>query len=261
MAFKDKIFPLFGEYKGVEDSFKDAQGKGVFENFNLVLGEDLDALIDKVDRYIENLFFYKTIQDDKIVFFLEHNGCYLDTTLYSNDQLRSLMRFLPFWNNTRGTKLSYEVGLRWLGFDSVTIVEDFNIYTFDSPLTFDSPIRPTFDSSRKCKSCTNYEIHLTGTIPLTPQLFRQIKDVIRYVEPITAKLRKITYNGFDITNGQFLFFTINEFGNLIFTTLYPDWGGAFELQGTDLVVSIPADLVPFWNFQINPFAKLILQII
>lgn len=258
---KDKIFPLFGEWKALEDSYKDNFGKGIFENFNLVLGEDLDALVAKIDGYLTNLLFYRTIEEVRIPFFLEAEGCYINTNLYSNAQLRALMRSLKQLNNIRGTILSYEVMFRWLGFETVQVIEDFNIYTFDSPLTLDSDIRPTFDTGDKCKGCIRYDLVLTGNVPLTPLLYDQIKDVLAYLEPIDAKLRKITYNGFDITNGQFLFFHINSDGRLIFTTLNPDWGGSFELVGVNLVVNLPAELAAFWSFEITPFATLKLNII
>lgn len=262
MQIADKIFALFGTWKAREDTYIDANVRGVFENFNRLLAHDLDSLVANVDGYIDNLLFYRSLQDRYIALYLEAKGCYLDTTLYDNAHLRALIRVLTQLNNIRGTTPSYVVMFRWLGFESVVIEEDFHFYAFDSPLELDSSSRPHLDSRNRCRTCTPYDIHLTGTLDLTPSLYAQIMDVLKYIEPINAQLRTITYNGFDITDGQFLFFEISELGELRFTTLNDNWGGNVQLDDSGtLIVELPSELAPFWTFSFNPFGEVVLNII
>jgi len=54
------------------------------------------------------------------------------------------------------------------------------------------PVR-LFD--QRCKSCSDYDVVLSGSITITANVLIWIVNAIKYNEPINAKLRFVTYNG------------------------------------------------------------------
>jgi hypothetical protein len=97
-----------------------------------------------------------------------------------------------------------------LGFTGVEIEEITYEGTFDSDEnTLDDEIR-TFDSEPGC-GCGKYKLILTGSIPLTPEIIRAIRNVIVFNEPINADLVGITYNDDDVDVQLIIVFIENGF--------------------------------------------------
>lgn len=193
MAFsvKDIIWGLFGERADRRDLFKDADGKGLLQRFNELLAGDFDdnegdllnnlvartrdpnTMLDRFVPYAEDLHGLPTISDQ----------------IYIRRKLINLYRQLI---NRKGTKIGYEMLLLIMGFDTVTINEIPNVSGFDSPILLDNPVR-LFD--QKCKTCSDYDVLLTGSILVDGQVLVWILNSINWNEPINATLRFVTYNG------------------------------------------------------------------
>jgi hypothetical protein len=210
--FKDNIWKYFGEYYDKYDSYKDINGKGLLQRFNEIIGEDID---NNILPYLDNLYENTLLGDSILEKFLGDLEATIGIYLRFSD-LGSLRKnylkiaFLMY--KIKGTKRGYEVLLRWLGFDTVEINEFWEVGGFDSPLNLDDPLR-RFDSGGRCSGCSDYEIVLTGTLVLTEQLARYINNIVLFNEPINARLRRILYNGDDITN---LFYFDEQNADLFF---------------------------------------------
>lgn len=227
MRIKERIWSLFGIDYNQRDSYKDTNDRGFLQRYNEMLAEDMDThILPKVEQLIDRLLMPHRM-DNKFIGHLEGSRGVNVVIDFSDNELRKVvLQIIIQVNRIKGTKLSYEVMLRLLGFDTVEVIEDFTIYSFDSPVTLDDEVR-RLDSGGRCAPCTDYDINLTGAVPMTATLLSQIKTVIDYVEPINAKLRKIYYEGFDITDGGVVFFILD-----------------FELGGGDLsyILLGPADI-------------------
>lgn len=191
---KDIIFDLFGFRDRKEDINKDVNNKGLHQRFIELLAEDLD---DNELSLINNLIENTLNPNTAFVRFLPNLEYTFGTPAFSSDAVmrRKILTFIARVNPYRGTKLGYILILRLLGFTGANFIENNNSYGFDSPITFDDPIR-FFDM--KCKGCSSYEIDVLGTLTLTPALIQSIKEIIKYNEPINADLISLKYNGVTI---------------------------------------------------------------
>lgn len=194
MAFllKDKIFGFFGRDIKKRDSYKDSEGKGFLQRYNEVMGEEYDTYYGV---YLDNLVDYTLVPKtvlDKFIPYLEQmfGGLqFSGTTLATR---RKIVSYALVLYNIKGTKKSYDLIYRLLGFDSVTIVEHIDEYSFDSPVTFDDFYR-RFDS--KCPACSAYTINVYGDLTLDDDLHKMIFRAAELCEPINATLRAVFYNG------------------------------------------------------------------
>lgn len=196
---KERIFGMFFTlFDKVQDANKNAENKGTLERYCELIGEDLDNnLIPFIDNAHDNLIVPLTmlqryIADREIS--LGNNVLFLGT----DDPMRR--RIIKHWHKyvqAKGTLTNYNAMFAMLGV-TATINENLNAGGFDSPTTFDSDTRPTFDSGR-CRPCTEYDIVLTGP-PLSIEIYNAILSIVLFNEPINARLTDITYNGQSITN-------------------------------------------------------------
>lgn len=198
--FQDNIFRLFGNYDKASDVNKDITGKGTYERYNECIGVDID---DEIYPLIQNL--YDNVKNpltafERFVPFIESGlGFNRDNnTLYVSSSLewrRKIAQYKLRFDTRRGTIPSYVHMYALLGLDAI-IQETYGQFGFDSLITFDHPVR-VFD--QKCAPCSTYSILLTGEPELTPELHEAILSIIRYNEPINARLSSVSYNGEDLT--------------------------------------------------------------
>lgn len=229
----NNIFGFFSRWDKITDSNKDVNDKGTLERFNEVLGSQWDDdIIPFIDGLLDNTLIPSTVLD-KFIPYLE---ALVGLEPLINDltiRRKFLENIIPIYK-VKGTKRSYEIVFKLLGFDSVNIVEEDITFGFDSPITFDDEDR-TFDLG-KCYRCGFYTIELTGTAPISTDLAILINNAIDLVEPIHAKLKTITYNGNDIhlistfvdTNGDLKYTTYDE--NVVKLILMPN--GDLHVLGT-----------------------------
>lgn len=221
MAFllKPKIFKLYGPEEKNNDTYKDIDGKGIFERYNESLAEDFDEeILILINNLVGNTMDPFTVQQ-KFIAYLEEM---LGVNFSISDTIARRRKFLSIINHIydiKSTIPAYQIMLKWLGFDTVDIIEYDNAHGFDSPFTFDDK-RRRFDN--KCgKACGQYSIQLTGTVANTPDIVSKVFKIIEFNEPIDAELRSVTFNGSFIGQNIISFQIVN--GDLIYNNdLDPD---------------------------------------
>lgn len=194
---KEKIFGLFGVNAKVNDSLKDAFGKGINERYQESIGESYDdELSDLIDNAIENLVVPATMKAELIVLLEVMLGGILTISNLENYR-RKIIQFAHTLYNVKGTITGFKIPLFMLGFTGVVIETITYEGTLDSTTsTLDDDIR-TLDSEPGC-GCGKYRLLLTGSIPLTPEILIAIRNVINFNQPINAELLEILYNDEDI---------------------------------------------------------------
>lgn len=128
----------------------------------------------------------------------------------------------------KGTLPSYKLLFRLLGYDDAEIEDLTFLQGFDSPVTFDDAQR-VFDET-KCQPCSYYNLILSGDFDMTAEIYAMIKDAVRVVEPINAKLFSVVYNQDEISFAIF----VADNGDLIYEPLAGD--------NTDFRLSANGDL-------------------
>lgn len=193
-SLKNIIFDLYGSRDRKNDINKDVNYKGLHQRFNELLAGDLDDNeINLINKIVENTVNPATA----LVRFLPNLEYQFGIPAFnSNDDMRrKFLCYIIRLNPYKGTKLGYIYMLRLLGFSGANFIEHSNNFGFDSPITFDDPVR-FFDMG--CRGCSDYEIDVLGTLTLTPALTESIKAIIKYNEPINADLISLKYNGVTI---------------------------------------------------------------
>lgn len=190
-SLRNIIFAFWGIRDKVRDILK-INDKGFLQRFIELLAWDLDENeIDLINKLVENTGDPRSA----LVKFLPYRegtfGGLLDM-VGSVSLRRKIIEYEAFLHRIRSTKDGYEVLFRWLGFQTATVVSLTNNTGFDSPTTFDDPIR-VFD--RRCATCGKYRVNLTGVISLTPQIIEAIYNVIKFNEPFDMELDNVFYNG------------------------------------------------------------------
>lgn len=202
MTIKEFIWDLFPHFYKEFDTYKDGEGKGLLERFIKIFGEEVDDEVlnildeDSDDYYQKNLIPLQA--DEKFInilaIFLGNPPSILETLEYSK-----LLQYIVYIYKLKGTKLAYHLFLNLLGF--TVVIEEFdpeettyeNIY--DNSLLYDE-LNYYDDESSTCATayCSDYKLTLTpineGTV-LTEELENQIKTIVRFIEPINARLQPL----------------------------------------------------------------------
>src|SRR5690606_6994002 len=165
----------------------------------------------------------------------------------------------------KGTLDSYQIIFKALGFDTVILTNENITFTFDSPLTFDSPIR-RFDTN-ECNKCAYYTLELSGNLVVGDTMLDSINKALKIVEPIYAQLYDITLNGSSIniivifvdSNGDLVYnvanlsnLSVNAQGDLV-SSGDDEFNYSIANNG-DLLYEEP---VSFVDFVLNPNGDLI----
>jgi hypothetical protein len=208
---KQFIFKVFGNYDKENDLLKDAEGRGFLERFNLVMGNDFDNVqYPKIEYLFENVLNPISCFERYIPFLERGHGndvLFLNSNIYTR---RKIQRFLLRLYQIKGTIKGYKHLFCLLGFEA-EITETWLDYSFDSPITFDHTER-RFDM--QCQGCSKYCINLTringGTADPSPAEVQAIKNIIRFNEPINAKLDCVTYEDTPIDTGDYSYLDFNQ---------------------------------------------------
>lgn len=213
---KEYIFSLFTAWDTREDVNKDSEKKGTLQRYNETLGEQWDDdILPLVNNLIDNTLVPKTMLPKFIPYLESMVG--LDNIVTDLDVRKALLQNIIRIYTVKGTKRSYEILFKLLGFDSVEIIEEDISFGFDSPVILDDPTR-IFDNGSSCFRCGFYTLNLTGTAAFTSDLRSTIFKAIKLVEPIHARLLEVTYNGdsidiitiFVAENGDLIYETVND---------------------------------------------------
>lgn len=207
--FKDWLFGKLNRYYHENDSYKDEDGKGLLERYLENIGEDIDDnVIPQVDDFLNILD--PTTQAATGYKFLN----YISYTLGSppdiflgdpaeNAKYAKLVNHIISIYKIKGTKKSYELFFALLGY-SISVIE----YPLTPPTTLDSGLK--LDDGNKldagCEPCAEYSIISEASLisgscgpsnnpVLDPSLYPTMILVVKFLEPINAKLRSIISGG------------------------------------------------------------------
>lgn len=192
----DRIFEFFGSYYKRIDSYKDGDGKGIFERFQEIIGEDADVyLITPEEDAVKNLLTPDDVQTKYFDFLANHIGCSLKIGSSVTTRIRRMFRVIMSLFGLRGLEQNYT----WL-FDLLPI-EFIAIHRIhpDVPKGFDSPVELD-DTDRKFDSCDTVVdltcwIELEGTLAMTEELLLAIQNIIVFNTPFYITIGYIMYNG------------------------------------------------------------------
>lgn len=221
---QDIMFKRLGRKAKVNDSYKDDQGRGIWERYFLALAQDFDVNFwPLVENFLDNTIVPDTVMDRFIAYLEEQLGN--DVKLYDDiDKRRRLLAFIIRLYQVKGTARSYEILLKTMGFDGVVIEEHTGASTLDSDVTLDDVFR-TLDSAES--GSTEYSLYLTGSFTLTQDDRTRIRKIVKFCEPITASLRDIFYNENPINIGD---------GPQILSVVFGDFPGTqTELKTGDTI--------------------------
>lgn len=247
MAFniKDIIFDFFGVRDKVKDLYKDVNGNGFKQRFIELMANDVDENeISNINNLVENTGDPRTALVKFLPYREQTFGGLVDL-LGGVALQRKVIEHASFIHKRRSTKDGYEILLRWRGFDTAIVTNLAGNSGFDSPVTFDDPVR-VFD--QKCATCGRYSIALTGSITIDPDVVQAILNIIKFNQPIDMKISTITYNGTPILSGFMVTFFVDANGDLQYTNPY-DASFSAQLINGDLVIT--SDFAQFYSLDIN----------
>lgn len=216
MVLKDKIFSLFSNYDKRVDVNKDESNKGTLQRYNEMLADDMDVeIIPLIKNILENTLIPTTALQ-KYIPYLE--SIYGINFVISTDWeiRRKFLGFIVKYNQVKGTKLGYKYPMYLLGITDIIFDEVWIQYSFDSPTTFDDAKR-RFDM--KCNPCSDYSLDIIGATSMNPEKYQSILNIIKYNEPINAKLTGLTFNGGAFVTST-ISITIDSNGDLIYNNDY-----------------------------------------
>jgi len=203
--FESWLFGKFPYRYKKEDTYKDGNGKGIFERFLNALGKELD---EEVMPYLEghlDILDPITVNDDLLTYLAAVLGNPPDT-LKDESKYRLLLKYITILNRLKGTVKDYDLLFEIFGV-TVTLTEAaITRLLYDNSLSYDDG--ELYD--RDCPLCTCYEIAISdpdgnypafGTLDDNPDLKDNFFKLVRYIEPIDMQLCAVTYNGDSITLG------------------------------------------------------------
>lgn len=239
------------------DSYKDIDGKGFVERFLRAFGDELDnshsAKLEGISKLYEPMAVLELLGESTFdsTFDFTFGGPdinipqYLDNfaialgdipRFLTNDQdfARFLTYLLAIWK-IKGTAKSYKALLTILGHSNLSITETLPfemIYDKVPPLLYDDP---TVFYDLNCSTCSDYQIILTTTIPLTGANYKPFWELIYLVEPIGAVLSKVTWQGTPVIH-TLIKITTDGTGALVYNNPN-DPGLVLEYINGDLVIT------------------------
>lgn len=144
MGFQTSIFSYFGRYEANTDTYRDANGKGVMQRFNEVIGKDMDSIVRAIEQMQVNYLDIHTADMYTLKLLCAENGVPFDL-IYKGSDVGVIRRIAKYgksiveWRGSlNGVKLiTYLI----LPPTSVNVIEVFADFSLDSSTTLDSPIR------------------------------------------------------------------------------------------------------------------------
>lgn len=257
VAFRNYIPGLLPNSIIDRDSYKDVDGKGFVERFLGAFGNELDNSHSSKLELISQLYepmsvlellgestFDSTFDetfggpDINIPQYLDNFAIALgDIPRFLTDD-RDFARFLTYllaiWK-IKGTAKSYKALLTILGHSNLSITETLPfemVYDKVPPILYDDP---GIFYDLNCSTCSDYQIILTTTIPLTGDNYKKLWELIYLVEPINVILSQITWQGTPVIH-TLIKITVDGTGALVYNN--PDDPGlVLEYINGDLVIT------------------------
>lgn len=208
-TFKQFIIGNLPSYIIDQDSYKDAQGKGLLERYLGIFADYIDTeLYPQINDYLN-------IVDASICGeqYLNHLSDVLGNPpdIFKNEeQYRNLLSYIVSVYKIKGTKAAYELFFNILGYkiEIEEVLPDLLSYIYDGNSDYDT--EQLYDLGA-CESCSYYNIKfyplVQDGLELDLSNLALLKAAIDFNEPINAKLNNFTFvldveDIMDITIGE-----------------------------------------------------------
>lgn len=181
-----------------EDPNKDGLGKGTTQRFMESNFTELDNYsVERLESLLANVLDPTTCEDKYIKHFESWFGITVFPSFLLNSVRRKVIKHAHYFYKAKSTRLGY-ISLFNLIASTVAFTETHNDFSFDSPVTFDDPIR-RFDMGR-CFGCSSYTLTITQNLSITTfnDFLRGCYSIIKFNHPIGAKLDSATVGGTEI---------------------------------------------------------------
>ena len=203
VSFKKFLYDQFPVFIKRDDTLKDLTGKGLFERYFDIFGEEIDDVIfPEADQYLDIIDI--TINDSKFINHVSDTLGRPPDIFQDEDIYRKLLVFIVTVYKVKGNIDSYQLFFSLLGFN-VSIIEHFQKdIKYDVGLLYD--FNPDGDvlHDNDCPSCTDYSLVFSSvnddpTIPIINSIdeptLNLLRQVIFFNEPINARLRALIQGG------------------------------------------------------------------
>lgn len=185
MSLQSTIFSFFGGGEKRTDTYKDSNGKGVFERYNECIGKDMDFMSQEVDEMTYRLNDIYDADIYTLGVICESLGLPYQT-LYKGSDIDVIRRIaihhkgiLENRANKDGVKL---IAYLILNNVVVNVIEEFPITTFDSSITLDDSKR-VFDNSGSVALIFDFDSPLV----LSEDEIETIRRIVNFNTPIDCK--------------------------------------------------------------------------
>lgn len=182
-----------------QDPNKDGLGKGTTQRFMESNFTELDEYsVEKLETLLANVLDPTTCEDKYIKHFESWFGITVFPSFLLNSIRRKVIKHAHYFYKAKSTRLGYESLFNLIAC-TVAFTETHNDFSFDSPVTFDDPLR-VFDMG-KCFGCSSYTLAITQTssITTTNDFLRGCYSIIKFNHPIGGKLDSATVGGTEIS--------------------------------------------------------------
>ena len=184
------IWSFFGTYYQRNDSYKDAQGRGLVQRYQEVLAGEMDVnFYAKLAVMTDRLHVPAEMVPQLIPYREQERG--IPAALIEGVPVRrKVLRYLLRLHANRGTVWNYKFLFALMGFDC-------QIVEYQSTGRFDTGV---FDDGRFDQYASNsgdYDILLSSTpaMKIRTAMYQAILRIIDYNNPIFARVGRILYNG------------------------------------------------------------------
>ena len=199
LKFRTWLFEQLPDYFHSEDTYKDQNGKGIFQRYLEALGEEYDEeLVDKLENFLNILDPIST--DEKFLPHIAYTKGNAPDLGFDNQTYRAYLNNLVSIYQIKGTRESYVLLFRLLGYNLTLLLTFFQEdVRYDEEIVYDD--EELYDMS--CNSCVEYTIFLSSLeadcqnpqdfelLQFDAELMAKFKKIACFIEPINAKLRGI----------------------------------------------------------------------
>lgn len=238
IVFSDYLVKKLPDYIIEQDSYKDINQKGFVQRYISIFGLELDEEIYNKLEELPDQWDPRTVANPEYINYFAVMLGDLPRLLEDNYNYTSILLYIISIYKIKGTINSYKALITALGHTSVTIIELENpsvIYDLTpSPILYDTE-GVIYDDN--CRSCSNYQISLTSSLPVNGANYQSVKVAASILEPLGANLLSIIWNG-DTVNAVYIEVYIDPDGNLFYNN-DADPGLVLTLVDGDLIISGP----------------------
>jgi hypothetical protein len=199
IQFKTFLFERLPYYFKSQDTYKNINNQGLLERYLSIFGSHIDEdIIPDITCYLNILD--ASICEEKFLTHISDSVGNPPDVFQTEAEYRNLLLYIVSIYKIKGTRNSYELFFSILGFN--VIITEIAPNLSGNTIRYNSNIRYDTEGSDydvgKCTPCSQYDIELTSkqgsNVKMQISTYNKIKEVIKFNEPINAKLRNLVIN-------------------------------------------------------------------